>query len=72
MKGEQNGEQIDEALDTDKVVIDNIFGIGGITGSGRLFTPPELRKEKDDERTREEVSIEKAKTFWRGKVLQTN
>jgi len=72
IKGEQNGEQMDEALDTDKVVIDNISEIGGITRSGRLFTPPELRKEKDDERTREEVSIEKAKTFWRGKVLQTN
>jgi len=24
MKGEQNGEQIDEALDTEKVVIENI------------------------------------------------
>jgi len=53
MKGEQNGEQIDEALDTDKVVIDNISGIGGIIRSGRLFTPPELRKEKNDERSRE-------------------
>jgi len=72
MKGEQNEEQIDEALDTDKVVIDNISRIGGITRSGRLFTPPELRKEKNDERSREQVSIEKAKTFLRGKVLQTD
>jgi len=52
--------------------VDNISGIGGMTRSGRLFTPMELRNGKNPEKTSKEVTIEKAKAFLKGKALQAD
>jgi len=40
--------------------VDNISGIGGMTRSGRLFTPLVLRNGKTLEKVGEEATIEKA------------
>jgi len=53
-------------------MIDNISGIGGMTKSGRLFTHPDLRGEKRHEKNREEMAIEKAKSFLKGKTVQAD
>ena len=55
--------QFTKAINPDqgKAVIDNISGIGGMTRSGRLFTPPNLRGEKIRDKIREEMAVEKAK-----------
>ena len=47
------GEQKDESANQDKAEIENISGIGGMTRSGRLFTPPDLRGEKSRDKIRE-------------------
>jgi len=65
-------KQENEATDIDKTTVDNISGIGGMTSSGRLFTPPELRNGKSLEKSGEEVTIEKAKAFLKGKALQVD
>jgi len=52
--------------------VDNISGVGGMTRSGRLFAPSELRNGKSLEKTSEGVTIEKAKAFLKGKALQAN
>jgi len=64
------GEQEHESVDQGKAVIDNISGIGGMTRSGRLFTPPDLRGEKSRDKIREEMAMEKAKSFLKGKAVQ--
>ena len=61
-------EQKDESVESSKAAIDNISGIGGMTRSGRLFTPPVLRGEKSLEKIREEMAAEKAKALLKGKV----
>ena len=65
-------KQENETTDVDKTAVDNISGIGGITRSGRLFTPPELWNGKSLEKANEEVTIEKAKVFLKGKALQVD
>jgi len=65
-------KQENETTDVDKTAVDNISGIGGITRSGRLFTPPELWNGKSLEKANEEVTIEKAKAFLKGKALQVD
>jgi len=65
-------EQKDESVESSKAAIDNISGIGGMTRSGRLFTPPVLRAEKSLETIREEMAAEKAKTLLKGKAVQEN
>ena len=62
-------KQENEATDIDKTTVDNISGIGGMTRSGRLFTPPELRNGKSLEKSGEEVTIEKAKAFLKREGL---
>jgi len=64
------GEPKEELVDQGKVVVDNISGIGGMTGNGRLFTPPDLKGEKIHEHIREEVAMKKAKSFLKEKVVQ--
>ena len=66
------GEQEHESVDQGKKVIDNISGIGGMTRSGRLFTPPDLRGEKSRDKIREEMAAEKAKSFLKGKTVQVD
>jgi len=66
------GEQKDESVESRKAAIDNIFGIEGMTRSGRLFTPPMLRGEKSIEKIREEMAAEKTKTLLKGKAVQEN
>ena len=46
-------EQKGESVESSKAVIDNISGIGGMTRSGRLFTPPVLRGAKSLEKIRD-------------------
>jgi len=65
-------KQENEATDVDKTTVDNISRIGGMTRSGHLFTPPELRNGKTLEKSGEEVTIEKAKAFLKGKALQVD
>jgi len=66
------GEQKHESANQDKAEIENISGIGGMTRSGRLFTPPDLRDEKSRDEIREEVAVEKAKSFLKEKVVQVD
>jgi len=63
-------EQKDEFVESGKDAIDNISGIGGMTRSGRLFTPPVLRGEKSLEKIREEIAAEKAKALLKGKLCK--
>ena len=63
------GEQKHDSANPDKVEIENISGIGGMTRSGRLFTPPDLRGEKSPGQIREEMAAEKAKSLLKGKVV---
>jgi len=65
-------EQKGESVESSKAVIDNISGIGGMTRSGCLFTPPVLRGEKSLEKIIEEMAAEKAKALLKGKVVQGN
>ena len=53
-------------------MIDNISGIAGMTRSGRVFTPPDLRGEKSRDKIREEMAMEKARSFFKGKVVQVD
>ena len=53
-------DQKHELVDQGKAVVDNISGIGGMTRSGRVFTPPDLRGEKSRDKIREEMAMEKA------------
>jgi len=64
--------QENKTTDVDKTDVDNISGIRGMMRSGRLFTPPELRNDKSLEKANEEVTIEKAKAFLKGKALQVD
>jgi len=66
------GEQKHESANQDKAVIENVSGIGGMTRSGRLFTPPDLRGEKSRDKIREEMVAEKAKSFLKGKAVQVD
>ena len=52
--------------------MDNITGIGGMTRSGRLFAPAELRRDRSHGKTNEEVTIETARSFLKGKAPQNN
>jgi len=65
-------EQKHESVDQGKAVIDNISGIGGMTRSGRVFTPSDLRGEKSHDKIREEMAMEKARSFFKGKVVQVD
>ena len=47
------GEQKEEAVEQGKVMIDNIFGIWGMTLRGRLFTHLDLKGEKSYEKNKE-------------------
>ena len=51
-------------------VVKNISGIGGITRSGRIFTPPNLVK--DGVGNSESVNTKKAKELLKGKTIQTD
>ena len=66
------GEQKHESANQDKAEIENISRIGGMTRSGRLFTPPDLRGEKSRDKIREEMAAERAKSFLKGKVVQVD
>jgi len=66
------GEQKEELVEQDKTTIDNIFGIGGMTKSGRLFAHPDLRGETSYGKNREEIAMEKAKSYLKGKVVQVD
>ena len=66
------GEQKHESANQDKAVIENISEIGGMTRSGHLFTPPNLRGEKSRDKIREEMAAEKAKPFLKGKAVQVD
>jgi len=66
------GERKHGLANQDKAEIENISGIGGMTRSGRLFTPPDLRSEKNRDKIREEMTAEKAKSFLKGKVVQVD
>jgi len=72
LENDSSGKQDNEIIDIDKSTVDNISGIGGMTRSGRLFTPMELRNDKSPEKTSTEVTIEKAKAFLKGKALQAD
>ncbi|XP_017416451.2 uncharacterized protein LOC108327238 [Vigna angularis] len=48
--------------------VENISGIGGMTRSGRIFTPPELARERTNDR--EATMAAKAKEFLRGKNVE--
>ena len=61
------GELKEESADQGKVAVDNISGIWGMTRSGRLFTPSDLRGEKSHEHIREEMAMEKDKSFIKEK-----
>jgi len=54
------------------VTVDNITGIGGMTRSGRLFAPAKLRIDKSHEKANEEVTMEIARNFLKGKTPQNN
>ena len=60
LRNEQEQRQIRETRNTEELVVDNIAGIGGMTRSGCLFTPPELMNEEGH---RNGVTKEKAKNF---------
>jgi len=64
LRSEQEQRKIRETCDTEEFVVDNIAGIGGMTRSGCLFTPPELRNEEGHKNG---VTMEKAKTFLKEK-----
>jgi len=66
------GEQKVKSVDQGKEMIDKISRIGGMTRSGRLFTHPGLRGERSHVKNREEMAIEKAKSFLKGKVVQAD
>jgi len=66
------GEQKEESVEKGRTTIDNISGIGGMTRSGRLFAHPDLRGETSYERNREEMAMEKAKSYLKGKVVQVD
>jgi len=66
------GEQKVESVDQGKEMMDNTYRIGGMTRSGRLFTHLDLRGEKSHEKNREEMAIEKAKSFLKGKTVQAD
>ena len=51
-------------------VVKNISGIGGITRSGRIFTPPNLVK--DGVGNSESVNTKKTKELLKGKTIQTD
>jgi len=72
LKQEPKGDQKTKVSDTGKVTVDNITGIGGMTRSGRLFAPAELRRDRSHEKTNEEVTIETARSFLKGKTPQNN
>jgi len=72
LKQEPKGDQKTKVSDTGKVTVDNITGIGGIIRSDRLFAPAELRRDRSHEKTNEEVTIETARSFLKGKAPQNN
>jgi len=72
LENDSSGKRDNEIINIDKSTIDNISGIGGMTRSGRLFAPMELRSGKSPENTSKEVIIEKAKAFLKGKALQAD
>jgi len=66
------GEQKEESVEQGRTTIDKISGIGGMTRSGRLFAHPDLRGETSYEKNREEMAMEKAKLYLKGKVVQVD
>ena len=66
------GEQKEESVEQSKATIDNISGIRGMIRSGCLFTHPDLRGEKIHENNREEMTMEKTKSYLKGKIGQAN
>ena len=69
LRSKQEQRQIRETRDSKELVIDNIAGIGGMTRSGHLFIPPELRNEEGH---RNGVAMEKAKVFLIEKAQQVD
>jgi len=72
LKQEPKGDQKTEVSNTGKVTVDNITGIGGMTRSGHLFTPAELRRDRSHEKANEEVTMEAARNFLKGKAPQND
>jgi len=66
------GEQKEESVEQGKTTIDNISGIRGMTRSGRLFAHPDLRGETSYKKNREEMAMEKAKSYLKGKAVQVD
>jgi len=72
LKGEEERKEADKTPTIVNTAIDNISSIGGMTRSGRVFTPPELRNEENQgKKTREEIATEQARAFLKGKTPQT-
>jgi len=72
LKGAKERKEVEKTPTIVNSVIDNISDIRGMTRSGHIFTPPELRnKENQGKRTREEIAIEQARTLLNGKAPQT-
>jgi len=66
------GEQKEESVEQGRTTINNISGIGGMIRSGRLFAHPDLRGETSYGKNREEMTMEKAKSYLKGKVVQVD
>ncbi|XP_027905805.1 uncharacterized protein LOC114165360 [Vigna unguiculata] len=63
------GQQVENTYVHEGPIIENISGLGGITRSGRFFTPLDLRKEACH-RSKVNDGIEKAKEILREKTIQ--
>ena len=63
------GQQVENTFVHEGPNVENISGLGGITRSGRFFTPPDLRKEACH-RSKVNYGIEKAKEILREKMIQ--
>jgi len=66
------GEQKEESIEQGRTTIDKISRIGGMTRSRRLFAHPDLRGETSYEKNREEMTMEKAKSYLKGKAVQVD
>ena len=61
------GEQKEESVEQGKTTIDNISGIEGMTRSRHLFAHPDLRGETSYGKNREEMAMERAKSYFERK-----
>ncbi|XP_027922767.1 uncharacterized protein LOC114180664 [Vigna unguiculata] len=63
-------QQIEGQPTSGEPVVENISGIGGMTRSGRIFTPPILMK--DGTSSSEPMMNKNANEFLKGKMIQTD